>query len=174
MGHFKRNCPNRVDRSEALGRSSEHASSDPNITPQSTAAVGVAGETHQVTPQQHDVLKSLSDQQLEGILASRQCAKEQSLLEGSQVNVSTVQADGTTPAIGATLELDVTIEGVDVVAMVDTGAQSSIETFIPECQSCTVREQLPQGQPEGSAGKSWVFRGGGSGIQATEGFLCVL
>ena len=35
-------------------------------------------------------------------------------------------AQGPTAAMGATLELDVTIEGVEVTAMVDTGAQSSI------------------------------------------------
>lgn len=35
-------------------------------------------------------------------------------------------AQGSMSAIGATLELDVKIEGVGVTAMVDTGSQSSI------------------------------------------------
>ena len=129
MGHFKRNCPSRVDKSEAVGKSSDSLQpTQVGISQQSgsTAAVGVAGETQAATPQQQDLLKSLSDQQLEGILAARHCSKEQKLLKSDQINVSTVTADGTTPALGATLELDVTIEGVQVCAMVDTGAESSI------------------------------------------------
>ena len=129
--HFKRDCPHKEDKSEALGRSrgtSQHnAQEQSGMTPQSkTAAVGVAGGTQSVTSQQQDLLKSLSDQQLEGVLAARHCAKEQSLLDNDQVNVSTVLGDGVAPVIGPTLELDISIEGVEVAAMVDTGAQSSI------------------------------------------------
>ena len=73
-----------------------------------------------------DTLDSMSNEQLEDLLASRRCQKEQELLTTSNVHVSTVTATGATAAIGATLELDVKIVGVDVTAMVDTGSQSSI------------------------------------------------
>ena len=72
-----------------------------------------------------DTVTSLSDEQLEEILASKRCQSEQGLLNSSG-QVSAVTAQGPAAAIGATLELDVKIEDVEVTAMVDTGAQSSI------------------------------------------------
>jgi hypothetical protein len=87
----------------------------------------------------------MSNEQLEDLLASRRCQREQELLTTSNVHVSTVTATGETAAIGATLELDVKIAGVDVTAMVDTGSQSSI---ISRAVLHRIGEQLKQqGKP---------------------------
>ena len=66
-----------------------------------------------------DSVTSLSDEQLEEILDSRRCQSEQGLLNSSR-QVSAVTAQGPTAAMGATLELDVKIEGVEVTALVDS------------------------------------------------------
>ena len=118
QGHFKRSCPERVDRSEAPGKSSSQGESKTATVVGETAAQGVSDKGG-------DTVTSLSDEQLEEILASRRCQSEQGLLNSSG-QVSAVTAQGPTAAMGATLELDVKIEGVEVTAMVDTGAQSSI------------------------------------------------
>ena len=115
-GHFLRNCPEPADKkgadkSEAPGKSN-------------TATVGAAEAAARGT--NSDTLSNMSDVQLENILASRRCLKEQELFSTGNVRVNTVTASGLAAAIGATLELDVKIAGVDVTAMVDTGSQSSI------------------------------------------------
>ena len=69
---------------------------------------------------------ALSDEQLEDILRHRKCQKEQGLLSSADVHVGTVFAKGLPLAVGPTLELDVSIDSVQVAAMVDTGSQSSI------------------------------------------------
>ena len=121
-GHFLRNCPEPadkkgVDKSEAPGKSSKQT--EPNTATVGAAEAAARGSTL-------DTLSNMSDEQLENILASRRCLKEQELFSASNVRISTVTAAGLAAAIGATLELDVKIAGVDVTAMVDTGSQSSI------------------------------------------------
>jgi hypothetical protein len=83
------------------------------------------------------------------------------LLEGSSVHVVTVMGRGSTAAVGATLVLDVKIEGVGVTAMVDTGSQSSIISKSCFTQLKQQGRHLPQYQPalvrlfgkDGKAGK---------------------
>ena len=73
-----------------------------------------------------DATGSLSNEQLESILAARCCKREQELLVSSEVHLSTALAKSLNPAVGATLELDVKKEGKTFTVMVDTGRQSSI------------------------------------------------
>ena len=66
-----------------------------------------------------------TDKQLEQMLADCRLRHEQSLHSGSAT--SSVHAeDGSVPAVGPTLLLDVSIEGLPIKATVDTGAQSTI------------------------------------------------
>ena len=67
----------------------------------------------------------LTGEQLEQMLADRRLCREQSLISGSATN--TVRAgDSSIPAVGPTLLLDVSIEGLPVKATVDISAQSTI------------------------------------------------
>ena len=64
----------------------------------------------------------LTDGELEDELARRKLEKEQQFLEEeTESSIKTV-----TGAVGPTLLLDVSIEGVPVAAVADTGAQSTI------------------------------------------------
>ena len=114
---MKRDCPQKTetkaDRSEAPGKHS----SKPTI---STATVGVSEASLDPTP----LFDGFSDEQLEAALTARRCSKEQSLLCNSEI--STVIAQGNASAVGPTLVLEVSIEGVLVSSMVDTGSQCSI------------------------------------------------
>ena len=117
VGHMKRDCSQKTetkaDRSEAPGKHS----SKPTI---STATVGVSEASLDPTP----LFDGFSDEQLEAALTARRCSKEQSLLCNSEI--STVIAQGNASAVGPTLVLEVSIEGVLVPSMVDTGSQCSI------------------------------------------------
>jgi len=75
-GHIKSDCPNRVDRSEATGKFSNG--------PESGKAA-VSAEVANTATLQGDRVAVLSDEQLEGILASRRCLREQELLNSSEV-----------------------------------------------------------------------------------------
>ena len=97
---IKRNCPKRA---EAPGRSN---------TSNVEASPGVSTD-------------DLTDEQLEQVLADRRLRPEQALLSGSATNTVCTESTGV-PAVGPTLLLDVSIEGLPVKAMVDTGAQSTI------------------------------------------------
>ena len=103
-GHIKRNCPKKA---EAPGRSKVA----------NTAAVE-ASPTAKVD--------DLTEEQLEQMLADRRLLHEQSLLHGTTTtNAVHAEEDGL-PAVGPTLLLDVSIEGLLVKATIDTGAQSTI------------------------------------------------
>ena len=69
-----------------------------------------------------------TEEQLEEMLARVRLEKEASLLYKQTAKVDTVSADkgAITDAVGPTLYVDLTIEGVPVQAMVDTGSQSTI------------------------------------------------
>ena len=96
QGHVWRHCPDREDKSEAQGKSKQ--------PPASAATVG-AMETSPISSGNGSgkFVSSLSDEQLQEILTSRHCLKEQTLLDAQ---VSTVVAHGPTAAAGGTLELD--------------------------------------------------------------------
>ena len=97
-GQLRRDCPR---KKEAPGRSG---------VPSNTGVVAA----HEWT-----------DEQLESVLAERRLKREQALLDGSATNTVQAERNGT-PAVGPNLFLDVSIEGLPVTAMVDTGAQSMI------------------------------------------------
>ena len=99
-GHIKRDCPKKI---EAPGRSN-------------VANTGVVGAIP---------ADSLTEEQLEQMLADRRLRREQSLLDSS-VTSTVCAGEGTVPAVGPVLSLEVTIEGLPVRAMVDTGAQSTL------------------------------------------------
>ena len=102
-GHIKRNCPKKA---EAPGRSRVA----------NTAAVKASPSVK---------VDDLTEEQLEQMLVDRRLLCEQSLLHGSATN--TIRAeDDELPAVGPTLLLDVSIEGLPVKATIDTGAQSTI------------------------------------------------
>ena len=117
-GHIKRDCPKKV---EAPGRS--------NVA--NTGVVGAAPAD------------SLTEEQLEQILADRQLRREQSLL-ASSVTSTICAGKGTVPAVSPVLSLEVMIEGLPVRAMVDTGAQS---TIISRATLCTIGRHLHQHRP---------------------------
>ena len=119
-GHFQRDCPNKEEKSEA--NRSEAPEKSPPAPSANTATVGAAESVCKIMVP----LPGMSVQQLEAILSSRWCSNKQGLLGSTSVHVGIVHTQGSTHARGATLELDVKIEGVKVEAMVDTGAQSSI------------------------------------------------
>ena len=102
-GHIKRNCPKKA---EAPGRSNVSSTRTVEASPDVKA-------------------DDLTEEQLEQMLANCRLRREQSLLSGSVTN--TVRAeDNSVPAVGPTLLLDVSIEGLPVKATIDTGAQSTI------------------------------------------------
>ena len=68
-GHLKCNCPSNVDRSEAPGTSQRLESNNATVA---------AGDSSQ------DLLPNISDEQLEDIVTTRSCSKEQQLLEHSK------------------------------------------------------------------------------------------
>ena len=102
VGHIRCDCPRRM---ESPGRSS------------------ISG-THAVEA----VVRELSVEQLEQILAKRRLAWEQALLTsmGGHGGDALLVTGPTARAVSHVLMLDVQIEGVPVVAVVDTGAQSTI------------------------------------------------
>ena len=67
----------------------------------------------------------LTEEQLEQMLADRRLRREQSLFGDNAINTIRAEDNGV-PAVGPTLLLDVSIEGLPVKATIDTGAQSTI------------------------------------------------
>ena len=103
-GHLRRDCPR---RQEALGRSS----------------------TNTVTAQQNPArVEDLTEQELERLLAERRLQRERGSVTNPEVShantITTTAAHA--KAVGSTLEMDVSIEGVSVRCLIDTGAQSTI------------------------------------------------
>ena len=128
VGNLARHCKKKTN--EAVGSSSKSTPSKQNSR---TATIEVS-----------DPIQSLTDAQLESILAERRRSREQSLLsESSQVNA--VTACGEVAAISPTLVLDITIEGEPVQAMVDSGSQSTI--ISRETLHRIGRRLSKQGQP---------------------------
>ena len=111
-GHYARNCKSVPSKpqSEAPGKSSTSTSRSAAIKSESSH------------PQK------FTEEQLEEMLARVRLEKEASLLHKQTAKVDTVSADkgAITEAVGPTLYVDLTIEGVSVQAMVDTGSQSTI------------------------------------------------
>ena len=111
-GHYARNCKSVPSKSqgEAPGKSS---------TSTSRSAAVKSESSH---PQK------FTEEQLEEMLARVRLEKEASLLHKQMAKVDTVSADkgAITEAVCPTLYVDLTIEGVPVQAMVDTGSQSTI------------------------------------------------
>ena len=103
-GHLRRDCPR---RQEALGRSS----------------------TNTVTAQRNPArVEDLMEQELERLLAERRLQRERGSVTNPEVShANTITATAAhAKAVGATLEMDVSIEGVSVRCLIDTGAQSTI------------------------------------------------
>ena len=103
-GHLRRDCPR---RQEALGRSS----------------------TNTVTAQQNPArVEDLTEQELERLLAERRLQRERGSVTNPEVShANTITATAAhAKAVGSTLEMDVSIEGVSVRCLIDTGAQSTI------------------------------------------------
>ena len=111
-GHYARNCRSVSSKpqSEAPGKST---------TSTSRSAAVKSESSH---PQK------FTEKQLEEMLAKVRLEKEASLLHEQSAKVDTISADkcAITDAVGSTLYVDLTIEGVPVQAMVDTGSQSTI------------------------------------------------
>ena len=107
LGHIRQNCPQKL---EAPGHSKVSQ----------TSAVEARG--HATRPE------DLTEDELEKLLAERRLAHEQTLLASADSShTNTVQASrNCAQAVGSTLMLDISIDGVSVTAMVDTGAQSTI------------------------------------------------
>ena len=112
--HLARNCPEKRHRNEARGRTR------PNQGNQANVSVVEASST----------AKALTTQQLEDLLAERRVQEESALLESTSADVNVVVAMvGTTKevlAIGPTMHLPVTVEGVSIEGVVDTASQSTI------------------------------------------------
>ena len=108
-GHIARNCPSKRSGAEARGRSV--------VNPSSVHMV-------EATP----VESNLTIPQLETLLAQKRLREESKELEASSasVNVVTVRSPEEVAAIGPTMYLPVTVEGVGVDAVVDTASQSTI------------------------------------------------
>ena len=103
-GHLRKDCPR---RQEALGRSS----------------------TNTVTAQQNPArVEDLTEQELERLLAERRLQRERGSVTNPEVShANTITATAAhAKAVGSTLEMDVSIEGVSVRCLIDTGAQSTI------------------------------------------------
>ena len=73
-------------------------------------------------------VEDLSEEQLDALLNQKRLAKEQQLLMQTQSSVDIITAKPTIvgSAVGPIMYIDLDIEGVEVEAMVDTGAQSTI------------------------------------------------
>ena len=111
-GHFARNCPDKKQSSEARGRTLPG--------PPSQSAVRAVEAA--------SVVSSLTTQQLEELLAERRLQEESKGLEDNTASVSvvTVETSEEVAAIGPTMLLPVTVEGVGVEAVIDTASQSTI------------------------------------------------
>ena len=102
-GHIARNCLQRRRQGpEAPGRQE-------NINPKSQDSL----EVHSVS--------DCTDQELEQELRRRRLDKEQKLADGTSPVVNVV-----TGAIGSVYQVDVSLEGLAVSTIVDTGSQSTI------------------------------------------------
>ena len=114
INHLARNCPEKKHRHEARGRTR------PNQSSQSTVSVVEASSA----------AEALTTQQLEDLLAERRVQEESVLLEstsaGVNVVVATVEAAKEVMAVGPTMHLPITVEGVSVDGVVDTASQSTI------------------------------------------------
>ena len=127
--HLARNCPENKHWNEARGRTR------PNQGSQSTVSVVEASSA----------AEALTTQQLEDLLAERRVQEESALLESTSADVNVVVAMvGTTKevmAIGPTMHLPVTVEGVSVDGVVDTASKSttisrSFLHVIGQCLRC--------------------------------------
>ena len=68
---------------------------------------------------------TLTEEQLEHLLARKRCQQEEEQLESSIGNV-VAMLEETAKVVGPILTMDIDIDGVILSAMVDTGAQSTI------------------------------------------------
>ena len=111
-GHLARNWPTEKNNVEAPGRT------PPTTTNPSAVRVVEAAP----------VESSLTIPQLESLLAQKKLREESVGLEVkvSDVSVVTVRASAGVAAVGPTMYLPVTVEGVSVDAIVDTASQSTI------------------------------------------------
>jgi hypothetical protein len=131
--HIARNCPEKRHRHEARGRT------QPNQGSQATVSVVEASLA----------AEALTTQQLEDMLAERRVQEESALLESTSTDVNVVVAVvGTTKeamAIGPTMHLPVTVEGVAVEGVVDTASQSTIisRNFLHVIGQCLRRQGKP-------------------------------
>ena len=114
VGRIKRDCP--MKRREAAGRNNGRNSL-------------VTANTREAT-ESGDSLSSFSDTQLEAALASCKLHKEQELLSKTTVSAANATGEACTPvevgALGHTLCLDVTVEGVQIEALVDSCSEVTI------------------------------------------------
>ena len=103
VGHFRHDCRKR-NEGPGCSQTSNTATVSTSINP---------GE--------------LSEQQLEQLLAEKRLQCEQTLLESGYSTTNAVNAScGHAGAVGSLLGVEVSIEGVSIAAMLDTGAQSTI------------------------------------------------
>ena len=111
-GHLARNCPAKRNSAESPGRST------PNTANPSSVRVVEAAP----------VESSLTISQLESLLAQKRLREESVGLEANATNVSvvTVRSPDGVAAVGPTMYLPVTVEGVAVDAIVDTASQSTV------------------------------------------------
>ena len=88
-----------------------------------TSSTNTVGSIQPVVPDE------VTDEQLEQILMRRRLTHEQEKLSKSSTHSSTnsIESDNSSnKAVGPALFVDVSVDGVTVRAMVDTGAQSAI------------------------------------------------
>ena len=135
-GHISRYCPQQGRHQEAAGRnqsitSRNQRTSGLSYTDFSTSVRGQGSATTSRNAAVHSTLvalEDLSEHQLEELLAKRRLQNEQTLLTDSfgHMNVISASENSHSKAVGATVCLPITIEGVAVEALVDTGSQSTV------------------------------------------------
>lgn len=130
--HLARNCPEKKHRHEARGRTR------PNQSSQSTVSVVEASSA----------AEALTTQQLEDLLSQRRVQEESALMEGTSADVNvvaTVKAAKEVVAIGPTMHLPITVQGVLVDGVVDTASQSTIisRNFLHVIGQCLHRQGKP-------------------------------
>ena len=133
VGHYKRDCPKK--KREATGRHNGRSSL-------------VIANTVEGT-ESGDPLSSFSDAQLEAALAERKLYKEQELLNKTTVSAVNATGEVHSPvevgALGHTLCLDITVEGVQVEALVDSCSEVTItsRSLLHEIGKCCKEKGRP-------------------------------
>ena len=133
VGHYKRDCPKK--KREATGRHNGRSSL-------------VTADTVEGT-ESGDPLSSFLDAQLEAALAERKLHKEQELLNKTTVSAVNATGEVYTPvevgALGHTLCLDITVEGVQVEALVDSCSEVTIisHSLLHEIGKCCKEKGRP-------------------------------